>query len=102
MKTLNLTIKEIVDGYSKDLKSHNLSEKEYKKYMDKFKIDMIDAYMKGDFYIIDYELLNGVAEKLKNFKHGTMLINKKDWRTYISDIKNGYRAELDYKEIVKK
>ena len=33
MKTLNLTIKEIIDGYSQELKSHNLSDKDYQVFL---------------------------------------------------------------------
>lgn len=56
------TIKEVVEKYKEYLKTQNLKEKDYIKYLKKFKIDLVDRHI--DCYLINQETVNSIFNKL--------------------------------------
>jgi hypothetical protein len=84
---MNLTIKQIVDKYSEYLKTQNLTDKKYNKHLNKFKIDLINKYYNGDFYIIDIKFLENVNNKFIKNKD-KLLIDKDDLNNFIFNKKD--------------
>jgi len=89
---MNLTIKQIVDKYSEYLKTQNLTDKKYNKFLNNFKLDLINNYYNGDFYIIDSKFLENINNKfIKNIDK--LLIDKDDLNNFIfnkKDLKYSY------------
>jgi hypothetical protein len=84
---MNLTIKQIVDKYSEYLKTQNLTDKKYNKLLNNFKLDLINNYYNGDFYIIDSNFLENVNNKfIKNIDK--LLIGKDDLNNFIFNKKD--------------
>lgn len=89
--TKNISIRELVDNYEIYLKSLNLNKKDYKKSIEKFKIDLVDNYYNKNFFIVSNYI---IEEELKS---GKLIVERHELDNYIHCRDTGKSASLSVK-----
>lgn len=87
MITEKLTIKQLIEMYSDYLKSENVTDKKYDNLMVKFKLDMIDKYANGDYFIVD---------KVNRTNSGKMIVDELEFKEFMRDVQCGIASSLTY------